>query len=40
MEWKAVRDQFPVTQNYIYLDLANKCPLPLILHKGDSGLYL
>jgi selenocysteine lyase/cysteine desulfurase len=33
MDWTAVRDQFPVTKNYIYLDLANKCPLPLFSTK-------
>ncbi len=29
MEWREVRDQFPVTKEYIYFDLANKCALPL-----------
>ena len=29
MNWKEVRRQFPVTEKYIYFDLANKCALPL-----------
>jgi selenocysteine lyase/cysteine desulfurase len=33
MDWKSVRDQFPVTKNYVYLDLANKGPLPLFATK-------
>ncbi len=29
MDWQNVRTQFPVTKEYIYFDLANKCALPL-----------
>ena len=29
MDWQAVRNQFPVTRNFVFLDLANKCALPL-----------
>lgn len=29
MNWDKVREQFPVTKNYIFLDLANKCALPI-----------
>ena len=28
MDWQAVRAQFPITQEYIFFDLANKCALP------------
>jgi len=28
MDWDAVRAQFPITQEYIFFDLANKCALP------------
>ncbi|HSB81798.1 MAG TPA: aminotransferase class V-fold PLP-dependent enzyme [Candidatus Methylomirabilis sp.] len=28
MDWQSVRSQFPITQNYIFFDLANKCALP------------
>lgn len=29
MDWNAVRLQFPITQDYLFFDLANKCALPL-----------
>ncbi|TVQ26623.1 MAG: aminotransferase class V-fold PLP-dependent enzyme [Spirochaetaceae bacterium] len=29
VDWDSVRAQFPVTRDYLYFDLANKCPLPL-----------
>ena len=29
MNWDKVRDQFPITKNYIFFDLANKCALPV-----------
>ena len=29
MNWEQVRDQFPVTKEYLYFDIANKCSLPL-----------
>jgi selenocysteine lyase/cysteine desulfurase len=29
MDWQQVRGQFPVTNEYLYFDLANKCALPL-----------
>ncbi len=28
MDWQAVRAQFPITEDYIFFDLANKCALP------------
>jgi cysteine desulfurase/selenocysteine lyase len=28
MDWQAVRAQFPITEEYIFFDLANKCALP------------
>ena len=28
MDWQAVRSQFPITQDYLFFDLANKCALP------------
>ena len=28
MDWMAVRSQFPITQDYLFFDLANKCALP------------
>jgi selenocysteine lyase/cysteine desulfurase len=28
MDWQAVRAQFPITQEYLFFDLANKCALP------------
>ena len=44
MDWQAVRDQFPVTKDYLFFDLANKCALPLFstaviqdyIHKQQS----
>jgi hypothetical protein len=33
MNWSEVREQFPVTKKYIFLDLANKCALPLFATK-------
>ncbi len=29
MNWQEVREQFPVTKEYLFFDLANKCALPL-----------
>jgi cysteine desulfurase/selenocysteine lyase len=29
MDWNAVRLQFPITRDYLFFDLANKCALPL-----------
>jgi len=29
MTWQEVREQFPVTKEYLFFDLANKCALPL-----------
>ncbi|TVQ24480.1 MAG: aminotransferase class V-fold PLP-dependent enzyme [Spirochaetaceae bacterium] len=29
IDWDAIRSEFPVTENYLYFDLANKCPLPV-----------
>jgi hypothetical protein len=29
MDWQKVRDQFPATREYIFLDLAKKCTLRL-----------
>ncbi len=29
MDWQEVRAQFPVTEEYVFLDLANKCALPV-----------
>lgn len=29
MNWASIREQFPVTRDYVFFDLANKCPLPL-----------
>jgi selenocysteine lyase/cysteine desulfurase len=29
MNWQAVREQFPITKEYLFFDLANKCALPL-----------
>jgi selenocysteine lyase/cysteine desulfurase len=29
MNWQQVRAQFPITQEYLFFDLANKCALPL-----------
>ena len=40
MDWKVVRDQFPVTKNYVYLDLANKCALPLFSTKTIQDYIL
>lgn len=28
MDWQQVREQFPITDNHIFFDLANKCALP------------
>jgi cysteine desulfurase/selenocysteine lyase len=28
MDWQMVRSQFPITQEYLFFDLANKCALP------------
>jgi len=28
MDWQTVRSQFPITQDYLFFDLANKCALP------------
>ncbi|HSB71717.1 MAG TPA: aminotransferase class V-fold PLP-dependent enzyme, partial [Candidatus Methylomirabilis sp.] len=28
MDWQEVRAQFPITQEYLFFDLANKCALP------------
>lgn len=29
MDWQEVREQFPITKEYLFFDLANKCALPL-----------
>jgi len=34
MDWQKVRDQFPVTREYLFFDLANKCALPLFCTKA------
>ena len=28
MDWQTVRSDFPITQDYLFFDLANKCALP------------
>lgn len=29
MNWKGIREQFPITKEYLFFDLANKCGLPI-----------
>ncbi len=33
MNWKDIREQFPITKEYVFFDLANKCGLPKFVKK-------
>lgn len=40
MDWQKVRDQFPITKEYLYFDSAHKSPLPLYTTNALQDFFL